>query len=59
MDIRTQGSKGRVGQIRRLGLTYIYNTMCKIDSWWERAIKYRKLTSVLRDDLERKGKGWG
>ena len=53
MDIRTQGSKGRVGQIRRLGLTYIYITMCKIDSWWERAIKYRKLTSVLRDDLER------
>jgi len=28
--------------------------MCKIDSWWEPAIKHRKLSLMLWDDLE----GW-
>ena len=28
--------------------------MCKTDSWWELAIKHRKLSSILRDDLN----GW-
>ena len=31
-----------------------FSTMCKIDSWWEPAIKYRKLSWVLCNDLE----GW-
>ena len=30
----------------------MYNTMCKIDSWWEPAVGHRELSLVLRGDLE-------
>ena len=33
--------------------------MCKIDSYWEPAIKHRKLNSVFCEDLERWGSGGG
>ena len=30
----------------------IYNIMCKRESWWEAAVKYREPSLVLRDNLE-------
>ena len=33
--------------------------MCKIVSYWEPAIKHRKLNSVFCEDLERWGSGGG
>ena len=32
----------------------MYTTMCKTDSWCKSAIKHRKLSSLLCDDLD----GW-
>ena len=37
-----------------MALTYIYNTKCKIDSYWEAAAQRREISSVLCDHLE----GW-
>ena len=42
-----------MGQIERVVLTYLYTTMCKTDSYWD-----RKLSSVLCDDPEEWDGGW-
>ena len=42
--------KGRVDEVGDED-GHIYTTTRKIDSWWEPAIKHRKLSSVLCDDL--------
>ena len=41
-------------KLRQIHDIYVYTTMCETDNQWEAAVKHRKLSSVLRDDLE----GW-
>ena len=43
--------EGAGGTKKRIALTYIYMTMCKIDSYWESALQHRELSSILCDDL--------
>ena len=38
---------------------HVYTTMCKKDGWHEHAIKHRKLSSVVCDDLDGRAVGWG